>query len=75
MLGHLDVFARGPGNTIWHRSYSDENGWAAWENMAGGAVTSAPAAVSWGINRIDLFARAGGNVLCHKWWDGSVWRP
>ena len=36
-------------------------------------LTSAPAAVSWGPNRIDTFARGSNGHMWHKWWDGSVW--
>ena len=36
-------------------------------------LTSAPAAVSWGPNRIDTFARGGNGHMWHKWWDGSAW--
>jgi hypothetical protein len=36
-------------------------------------LTSAPAAVSWGQNRIDTFARGGNGHMWHKWWDGGAW--
>ena len=36
-------------------------------------ITSAPAAVSWGPNRIDTFARGANGHMWHKWLDGSVW--
>lgn len=36
-------------------------------------LTSAPAAVSWGYNRIDTFARGGNGHMWHKWWDGTRW--
>ena len=36
-------------------------------------ITSAPAAVSWGFNRIDTFARGGNGHMWHKWWNGSIW--
>lgn len=47
-------------------------GWSEWEDL-GGVLTSAPAAVSWGPNRIDVFVRGQNNSLWHKWWDGSRW--
>jgi hypothetical protein len=36
--------------------------------------------VSWGANRLDVFAQGTDNttdsaVVRHKWWDGSVWQP
>ncbi len=36
-------------------------------------IASAPAAVSWGPNRIDTFVRGMDRALWHKWWDGSAW--
>ena len=36
-------------------------------------LTSAPAAVSWGPNRIDTFARGKFGHMWHKWWDGATW--
>ncbi len=36
-------------------------------------MTSAPAAVSWGLNRIDTFVKGTDNAMYHKWWDGSRW--
>lgn len=34
----------------------------------GGVIDGAPAAVSWGPNRIDCFARGMDNHMWHKWW-------
>jgi hypothetical protein len=31
--------------------------------------------VSWGPNRLDLFALGDNNAVYHKWWDGSSWGP
>jgi hypothetical protein len=36
-------------------------------------LASAPAAVSWGPNRIDTFARGTNRHMWHKWWNGSMW--
>ncbi len=47
-------------------------GWSSWESL-GGILTSAPAAVSWGPNRIDVFVRGTDNALWHIWWDGNRW--
>ncbi len=70
--GRLDVFVRGPGNSLWHRWYS--SGWSGWQ-VLGGVITSDPDAVSWGPNRIDVFTRGTDNALWHKWWNGSAWLP
>jgi len=32
-----------------------------------------PAAVSWGPNRIDCFARGMNGHMWHKWWNGTAW--
>ncbi|WP_347302714.1 C1 family peptidase [Croceibacterium sp. TMG7-5b_MA50] len=47
--------------------------WSGWEGL-GGQITSRPQAVSWGPNRIDVFARGLDSAVHHKWWDGSGWR-
>lgn len=69
--GRLDVFARGPDNTLWHKWF--DNGWSEWESL-GGILTSDPTAVSWSQGRIDVFTRGPDDALWHKWFDGE-WRP
>jgi len=39
----------------------------------GGQLTSGPAVASWGVNRLDVFARGTDNALWQKWWDGTGW--
>ena len=39
----------------------------------GGVLTSGPAVASWGVNRLDVFARGTDNALYHKAWDGTGW--
>jgi predicted Zn-dependent protease len=51
---------------MWHKWW-DGSAWRGWENL-GGILTSAPAAVSWGLNRIDTFVRGTDNAMWHKWW-------
>ena len=46
--------------------------WGAWESL-GGIITSPPAAVSWGANRVDVFALATDSSLAHRGWDGNGW--
>jgi len=69
--GHLEVYARGGDNALWHRQWGIYRG--GWQTQ-GGVLTSAPATVSRGLNRIDLFARGNDYGLWHTWWDG-IWRP
>ena len=48
------------------------NVWSDWGNL-GGQLASAPAAVSWAPNRLDVFAQGKNNRLWHKVWDGTGW--
>jgi hypothetical protein len=45
-----------------------------WDSL-GGALTSGPAATSWGGNREDVFARGPDGQLWHRWRDGGGWAP
>ncbi len=51
---------------MWHRWW-DGHAWRGWEDL-GGIIDDAPAAVSWGPNPIDCFARGMNNAMWHKWW-------
>jgi hypothetical protein len=46
--------------------------WGGWESL-GGVITSPPTAVSWGSDRLDLFANGTDSALWHRWWDGRAW--
>ena len=65
-----------PANDLQHRAYDSSvcSGWCAfgWESL-GGTLTSAPAAVSWGANRIDIFVGGGSNALHQKVFNSSGW--
>jgi hypothetical protein len=54
-VNKFDVFARGPGNALYHLSWSYGGDWTFWENL-GGQLTSAPAAVSPLSGTIVVFA-------------------
>lgn len=78
--GRLDVFARGPLNKLYRISYSGT--WGSWGKPDLGtsvlattySMTSAPGAVSWGTNAIDVFFRGSDGALDHAWTrDGSTW--
>jgi hypothetical protein len=76
--GRLDVFAKGPNGTLMHNWF--ENGaWRfgsnsnAWENL-GGQITGTPAVVSWGKDRLDVFALRGSENIDHLWFENG-WRP
>jgi hypothetical protein len=80
----LDVFAVGTDNNLWHRWY-DNNGWAngvgrnaVWVNLGAPpttepALASPPSVVSWGPNRIDIFAQGNDGNLWQESWLGTVW--
>ena len=46
--------------------------WGGWESL-GGVLLSAPQGVTWGPNRLDVFAVGTDHAVYHKWWDGSHW--
>lgn len=70
----LDVFWRASDNTV-RQLYTSNNGtsWAPITNL-GGAIVSAPAAVSWSgdNNRLDVFGRGVNNDLQWRWWTPST---
>ena len=56
---------------LWHRWW-DGSSWGGWESL-GGILESPPKAVSWSVNRLDIFAVGTDSALWHRWWDGSSW--
>ncbi|MBW4506075.1 MAG: S8 family serine peptidase [Scytonematopsis contorta HA4267-MV1] len=46
--------------------------WGEWTSL-GGFALSAPAAVSWGEDRIDVFIIGQKRQLLRKFWDGTCW--
>ena len=46
--------------------------WGGWESL-GGIILVTPHAVSWGPNRLDIFARGSDNAMYHRWWNGNNW--
>lgn len=46
--------------------------WGGWEGL-GGILTSPPKVVSWGPERLDVFARGTDHALYHRWWAGAGW--
>lgn len=75
----LDIFGIGPDsddhNALWHK-YWDGSSWNPSDNkleFLGGDFISEPAAVSWGPDRLDVFAIDRKHNLLHRYWDGSNW--
>lgn len=46
-----------------HRNWNGMS-WSGWQSL-GGIITSDPGAVSWGGNRLDVFARGADSHLWH----------
>jgi hypothetical protein len=77
----LDVFVRDSALSIAHKWW-DGLGWgpsnAGYEFLgapSGATFTSHPSAVSWGINRLDVFAVGSDGLLYHKSFNGAGWSP
>lgn len=71
--GVLEIFGQ-QGSSVIHRTYRDHVGFGPWTYMPAVTATSAPAAVSWATNRIDVFVKGPSNELEHAWWnDGGDW--
>ena len=67
-----DLFVRGADNAIWHRYWISGTGWSAWESL-GTTIVSNPAAISRGVNEIDLFGTGTSGSIYEKSWNGSTW--
>jgi hypothetical protein len=68
----LQVFGRGFTNALMERARDASGTWGPWTSI-GGALTSRPAAVSWGGGRIDVFVRGSDTHLWHRWFSGGGW--
>lgn len=69
----IDLFAIGstPGTSaqhLWHGWWGG-SAWGGPESLGAWSI-SRPAAVCWGLNRIDVFGRQWGSYMYHTWWDG-----
>jgi hypothetical protein len=81
----LDIFVRGSDGALWwlHRGeYSPLyfTDWGSWQQLPmppGVTLTSPPAAVSWGADRVDVFGLGSDGAL-YQWWyqaDLGGWHP
>ena len=74
----IDVFGLGSDLRMFHRAW--ENGvWvnAGWEFIGappGEVFDSPPAAISWGVNRLDIVALGSDHLMYHKAWNPG-WSP
>lgn len=73
--GRLDVFACSQDNRLKQKTF--EGGWTTWKelklksNNIISASVDAPAAVSWGPNRIDCFVRGIDSRIYHLWYENE----
>ncbi len=74
----LDLVGLGQDFAIWHKAWNGTS-WlptqTTWDSLgtpAGTVFAGPPAAVSWGQNRLDIFAPANGDAF-HKAWTGTAW--
>ena len=71
------MFVIGTDRALYHKWWDGTN-WGpsltGYERL-GGVCISAPRAVAWGPNRLDIFVVGTDNALYHKWWDGTSWGP
>jgi hypothetical protein len=71
----IDVF--GLGGDVLHKAWIDNGWWPSqegWEEL-GGIATSAPAVVSWGTDRLDVFVLGPDRAMSHRAWAGESWLP
>jgi hypothetical protein len=72
-FGRLDMIYAGANGQVQHRYW--DAGWSPSEVSVGGAIIGDPAAVSWGSQRIDVFARnKADNQLWHAFYSQGAWR-
>jgi len=78
-LNRIDVFMGGGDyQHVWHTAWNGWN-WQPWDDRG---TTASPlhtvyslSAVSWGSNRLDVFAIADGGHVWQLTWNGSTWIP
>jgi Repeat of unknown function (DUF346) len=77
---HLEVFAKGTDDRIWHNWYQFGAGrWSGWYAFDGEGFTSAPAAVAYDTERLHVFAKGADDRIYSKHHAGggswSDWYP
>jgi hypothetical protein len=73
--GRLNVFIRSLDNRLYHRIYDNEAWQGPWTDLSDGHIfETSPAAVSWGPDKIDLFA-VWNRQLQHRYYQNSNWSP
>lgn len=71
----IDLFARGTGDDLIHKSSDDGTNWSAWVSL-GGCIREKPSVASWKQGRLDVFVKncnTSGNMLSHRAFDNNQW--
>jgi PKD repeat protein len=74
---HMQVFARGVDEALWHRTFNGS--WGPWQRLElegmdeGVAIASAPTAVSPAAGQIEVYVRGSDNQLWRIQFVGGVW--
>ncbi|KAL8798386.1 MAG: hypothetical protein Q9182_006709 [Xanthomendoza sp. 2 TL-2023] len=72
----LDVFALAE-NNLTHK-YWDGYQWnpaGVDVELLGNGLATPPVAVTWGVDRLDIFGLDDHSTIKHQYWDGTAWRP
>jgi hypothetical protein len=75
----IDIFAQGADHSMYHKSWDGQNGWlpgpgiTGWESPIPGHFYSPPAVVSWGPQRVDIFALGVDLSMQHIGFTGNTW--
>lgn len=77
-LSRVDLFGIGTDGAVYHNAWSGNALMLpAWESLGtskpGNRFVTAPAAVSWGLNRLDVVAVAADNQMYHNGWVSGQW--
>jgi hypothetical protein len=70
--GRIDVFVRGGGNELDHKSFANGSWSSGWENL-GGTLTASPAAMSWMSGFVGVFTRNENNGLGENLYGQGFW--
>ncbi|KAL8720810.1 MAG: hypothetical protein Q9181_007840, partial [Wetmoreana brouardii] len=74
--GRLDVFGLTKNNL--NHKFWDGSQWnptsTELETLGNGLATP-PVAITWGVDRLDVFGLDDHNVIKHQYWEGTNWQP
>lgn len=72
---HAIVGVSGTGSLLYRNWNGDGNAWDPVDSFREftGTLTGRPAAVGFGRNRINIYARGTDGIIVAKWWDGGTW--